>query len=78
MVNIKKEEYEKLLELAKKYETYSAPQKKYREKHKEHYKEYYKKWQQEHKEHISQYQKAWRAKKKQVDNTNNNDIIKGE
>ena len=71
MVSIKKKEYEKLLKLAKKYETYSAPQKKYRENHKEYYKEYHKKWQQDNKERLSQYQKEWRAKKKQVDIINN-------
>lgn len=75
MVSIKNKEYERLLELAKKYETYSTPQKKYREKHKEYYKEYHKKWQKDNKEKISQYQKEWRAKKKQIDNKNNNSII---
>lgn len=78
MVSIKNKLYEELLKKAKAYDTYSAPQKKYREKNKEYYKEYYKKWQQEHKEHISQYQKEWRAKKKQIDNKDNNDNLKGE
>ena len=71
MVSIKREEYEMLVAKAKKYDTYSAPQKKYREKRKEYYKEYHKKWQQEHKEWLSQYQKERRAKKKQVDIINN-------
>lgn len=54
------------------YETYSAAQKKYREKHKDYYKEHHRKWQQDNKERVSQYQKEWRAKKKQVDIENNN------
>ena len=60
------------------YETYSAAQKKYREKKKDYYREYHKKWQQEHKEQISQYQKEWRAKKKQIDNENKDVMLKGE
>lgn len=78
MVSIKKKVYEELLKKAKVYDTYATPQKKYREKRKEYYKEYHKKWQQEHKEQVSQYQKEWRARKKQVDNNNNNDILKGD
>lgn len=75
MVSIKNKEYEMLLAKAKKYDTYSSPQKKYREKRKEYYKEYHRKWQQDNKERLSQYQKQWRQKKKDIDNGNKQDNI---
>ena len=66
---------QKMKNYKKLYETYSAAQKKYREKKKDYYREYHRKWQQDNKERVSQYQKEWRAKKKQIDNGNKQDNI---
>lgn len=67
-ITITKQEYEDLLKYKKAYDTFSRARQNYREKNREKYNEY----------HREYYKKRREDLKKQIDNTNNDGIIKGE